>query len=88
MQNFVNAFPLACFAPFVHVGGRGEALLDQIEQLALDADAVVSREDQFGLHLRVNLTIIGVTNQTALIRTGWRVAPGNNTAELTTLFVL
>jgi hypothetical protein len=65
-----------------------QILIDQIEQLALDADAVVSREDQFGLHLRVDLMITGVAGQTVRIRTSWMIAPRSDIAALTTLFVL
>jgi hypothetical protein len=65
-----------------------QLLLNQIEELALDSDATVTNEDQFGLYLRVDLVISGVAGQTAAVRTGWIIASKNNIATLTTVFVL
>jgi len=65
-----------------------QLLLNQIEELALDSDAIVTDEDQFGLYLRVDLVISGVSGKTAAVRTGWIIAPENDIAKLTTVFVL
>ena len=65
-----------------------EHLLHQVKQKAQDADAVLLRIDELGRHLRVDLFIMGLSGQTAMVRTGWFIANNSQTAHLTTLFVL
>jgi hypothetical protein len=65
-----------------------QMLLNQIVELAPDGDAIVTYEDQFGIYLRVDLVISGVAGQITVVRTGWIIAPENDIAKLTTLFVL
>jgi len=64
------------------------SLLQQIEVQALEAKAELQHVDQFGQHFRVHLTITGVAGQVATIRTGWLVPSGDQTAILTTLYVI
>lgn len=66
---------------------RYHLLIQQIKAQALDGEATVKHIDNFGQHLQVDMTIVGVTNQNASIRTGWLVAPNSETASLTTLYV-
>lgn len=64
------------------------SLLHQIETQALDAEAEVYKEDRYGRHLQVDLTVTGIMGQQATIRTGWLVAADSDTAFLSTLYVL
>lgn len=64
-----------------------QAIIKQIETRALDTDALVQRTDIYGQHVRVDLEIVGVAGQRAIVRTGWLVVPGSNEAQLTTLYV-
>lgn len=65
-----------------------QPLLHQIEIQALEAEAQAKHVDQYGQHLQVDLTITGATDQEAIVRTGWLVAPKSEVASLTTLYVL
>jgi hypothetical protein len=65
-----------------------ETLLQQIEALALDSEANLQRTDQYGQHIRVDLTVKGVFGQEATVRTGWLVTPGSDIAFLSTLYVI
>lgn len=62
-------------------------LMEQITTLALDAEASVRELDEYGQRYRVDLEIIGVEGQCEIVRTGWIVAEGSDTAKLTTLYV-
>ena len=62
-------------------------LVRQIESLVLDAEASLQRSDQYGQHYRVDLEITGVSQQRGVVRTGWIVAPGHDTAQLITCYV-
>ena len=64
-----------------------EDLLQQIQAEALDGEATLIREDQFGKHLRVDLQIMGRLGQSARVRTGWRIPSNSDEALLVTLFV-
>jgi len=64
------------------------SLVQQIADQALNAETILQRSDRFGEHLRVNLVVKGVKDQTAVIRTGWLVKTGEATAQLTTVYVL
>jgi hypothetical protein len=64
-----------------------EDLLQQIQAKALDGEAILIREDQFGKHLRVDLQITGPHGQSARVRTGWRIPIDSDEARLATLFV-
>jgi hypothetical protein len=64
------------------------SLIQQIEALALDGDALLQRTDQYGRHYRVDLEVMGMVGQQAIVRTGWIVAPGSDEAQLVTSYVL
>ena len=64
------------------------SLLQQIETLALDAEAHLQRTDQYGQHFRVDLEVIGTAGQREIVRTGWLVVPGSDEAQLVTSYVL
>ena len=63
-------------------------LLKQIENQALDAEAILGRMNQHEQRYQVNLVIIGTEGQQEVVRTGWIVATGGDVAKLTTLYVL
>lgn len=65
-----------------------QSLLRQIESQAFEAAAKVLWADQHGQRLQVDLEIVGVGGQQALVRTGWLVAEGRETAVLVTLYVV
>jgi hypothetical protein len=64
-----------------------ERLLAQIETQALDAEAVMQSGDVHGQRIRVDLEIIGMARQQAIVRTGWLIPPGSSEAQLITLYV-
>jgi len=64
-----------------------ESLLEQIETQVLEAEAVVQRTDEYGRHVRVEVEIVGVADQRAVVRTGWLIAPDSDEARLITLYV-
>lgn len=74
-----------------HLGFTQEnfhGLLAQIQDQALEAEAVPGFEDQHGQRFQVDLTIMGVgPGQQETVRTGWIVKPGEDIARLTTLYV-
>jgi hypothetical protein len=65
-----------------------QILLDQINSLILDAEAIPQNEDQFGTRYQVDLEILGVEpQQREIVRTGWLIAPNSQQAKLTTLYI-
>lgn len=64
------------------------SLQQQIEALAPKTEAVLQRTDQYGQHYRVDIQVTGTAGQQALVRTGWIVPPGSDTAHLVTCYVL
>lgn len=64
-----------------------EPLLQQIQDLALDAEATPTQVDEHGQRYRVDLEIVGLQNQQEIVRTGWIVEPESNFARLVTLYV-
>jgi hypothetical protein len=65
-----------------------QILLDQINDLILDAEATPQSEDQFGTRYQVDLEIQGIEpQQVETVRTGWLIAPNSQQAKLTTLYV-
>ena len=64
------------------------SLIQQIEALALDGEALLQRTDQYGRHYRVDLEVTGTGGQQAIVRTGWVVTPGSDEAQLVTSYVL
>jgi hypothetical protein len=64
------------------------SLQQQIEALAPNTEAVLQRTDQYGHHYRVDIEVSGTAGQQALVRTGWTVAPGSDTAHFVTCYVL
>lgn len=63
------------------------ALLLQIENKALQAEAVFHSEDKFGKRYVVDLLIEGTQGQQATVRTGWLVSSQDDKAHLVTLFI-
>jgi hypothetical protein len=65
-----------------------QVLLDQINSLILDAEAIPQSEDQFGTRYQVDLQIQGIeAQQMEMVRTGWLIAPDSKQAKLTTLYI-
>jgi hypothetical protein len=65
-----------------------ESLLEQIKTLALDSEAIPTKTDEQGQRYRVDLEVVGVAGQRAIVRTGWIVEPGiEDCARLVTLYV-
>jgi hypothetical protein len=65
-----------------------QPLLDQINALVLDAEAIPQNHDQFGMRYRVDLEIQGIEDrQIEIVRTGWLIPPDSNQARLTTLYI-
>lgn len=62
-------------------------LIEQIRRAILRHDAVLVRQDRYGRHYRVDLTIEGPRG-TARVRTGWLYDRGSDVPRLTTAFVL
>ena len=64
-----------------------KALIEQIQTQALDGEVEVIRVDQFGQHVRIDLTVKGMQGQVTVVRTGWVIAPDSDVAVLVTVFV-
>lgn len=63
-------------------------MLDQINSLILDAEAIPQSEDQFGTRYQVDLQIQGIeAQQMEMVRTGWLIAPDSKQVKLTTLYI-
>lgn len=62
-------------------------LLAQIEENALDEEAIFHSEDEFGRRYTVDLLIRGTGGREAIVRTGWLVPSGAREAHLITLYV-
>lgn len=62
-------------------------LLVQIEQRALQAEALSGKEDEHGIRYRVDVQVRGPNGREAIVRTGWIVLHGSNEARLATLYV-
>ena len=63
-------------------------LIQQIEMLAPNNEAGLQRTDQYGRHYRVDIKVTGAVGQQAMVRTGWVVPSGSDTAHLVTCYVL
>ncbi len=64
-----------------------EDLIEQVRRAILRHEAVFVRQDRYGRHYRVDLTIEGPRGG-AKVRTGWLYDRGNDVPRLTTAFVL
>jgi hypothetical protein len=65
-----------------------EPLLQQLHDLALDAEATPGIHDQYGQRYTVDIEVIGAEGRKATVRTGWIVRPGSSdVAGLVTLYV-
>ncbi len=65
-----------------------ESLLEQIQSLALGCEALMTKADEHGQRYQVDLPIVGMAGQSAIVRTGWIVEPGiEDCARLVTLYV-
>jgi hypothetical protein len=63
-------------------------LMQKIQEMALDAQAIIRNSDQFGQRVGTNLLISGPQGQTALVRVGWLIPPQSREALMVTLWVL
>jgi len=65
-----------------------QSLVAQIEAKALDAEAILGKQDEHGQRYRVDMLIIGVEpDQQEIVRTGWMVKPAEDLAKLVTLYI-
>ncbi len=65
-----------------------EPLLEQIQSLALGFEALMTKADEHGQRYQVDLPIVGIVGQQAIVRTGCIVEPGiEDCARLVTLYV-
>ena len=65
-----------------------QALLEQIQTKALDAEATPQLEDKYGTRYQVELQIQGIQpEQIETVRTGWLVPPDSNQARLITAYI-
>lgn len=62
-------------------------LIEQIRRAILRHEAIFVRQDRYGRHYRVDLTLTGPRG-TARVRTGWLYDRGSDVPRLTTAFVL
>ena len=62
-------------------------LLAQIEEKALEAEAIFHSEDEFGRRYTVDVLVRGTEEQQAVVRTGWFAPHGADEARLVTLYV-
>lgn len=65
-----------------------QALLDQIYQKVLNAEAIAQSQDQYGTRYQIDLEIQGIEpEQLETVRTGWLIPENGQYARLTTLFI-
>jgi hypothetical protein len=64
-----------------------QLLLEQIQSQAMEAEAIPKSEDQHGQRYQVDLEVVGIENQRAVVRIGWIVQPETDFARLVTLYV-
>lgn len=64
-----------------------EGLMAQIRENAIAAEATPTHADEHGQRYRVDVEIVGIAGQRAVVRTGWIVEPGMEIARLVTLYV-
>jgi hypothetical protein len=65
-----------------------EGLLAQIEEQVMECEAIATKLDAHGQRYQVDLEVMGVEGQRAIVRIGWIVEPGaENCARLVTLYV-
>lgn len=63
-------------------------LLAQIQDKAMNAEAVPGKSDKYGQRYRVDILVDGVEpNQQDIVRTGWIVKPDESLAKLVTLYI-
>jgi hypothetical protein len=65
-----------------------QPLLEQIETSVLDREAISTKLDEHGQRYQIDLEVVGMEGQRAIVRTGWIVEPGiGDCARLITLYV-
>ncbi len=52
-----------------------ESLVEQIEQLVMDGEAIETKADEYGQRYHVDLSIVGANGERAIVRTAWIVEP-------------
>lgn len=68
--------------------GNYHGLLAQIQDKAMNAEAVPGKSDKYGQRYRVDILVDGVEpNQQDIVRTGWIVKPDESLAQLVTLYI-
>jgi hypothetical protein len=65
-----------------------ESLLEQIETLVMEGEAIEAKADEYGQRYHVDLVIVGVNAERAIVRTAWIVeAEAKDCARLISLYV-
>ncbi len=65
-----------------------QSLLQQIEEQAMDAEAIPRQYNEYGQRYRVDITVVGIEpTQQEVVRTGWIVKPNEDIARLVTLYI-
>lgn len=65
-----------------------QLLLDKIKSNALDAEAIIQKQDIHGQRYQVDLEITGIEpEQQEIVRTAWIIKPDSTIARLVTLYV-
>ena len=65
-----------------------ESLVEQIEGLVMDGEAIATKADEYGQRYQVDLGLMGVEGQRAIVRTAWIVEPdAKDCARLISLYV-
>ena len=65
-----------------------EGLFVQIEVRVMDCEAIAMILDKYGQRYQVDLEVVGIAGERAIVRTGWIVEPrAEDCARLVTLYV-
>jgi hypothetical protein len=64
-----------------------QSLIEQIKSQAMQSEATIREGDRYGQRYQVDIEIVGIEQQKAVIRSGWIVKPDTDYARLVTLYV-
>jgi filamentous hemagglutinin len=65
-----------------------ESLLKQIEELVMEGEAIEAKVDDYGQRYYVDLVVVGMEGQSAIVRTAWIVeARAKDCGRLISLYV-
>ena len=62
-------------------------LVRQLEGGAMQAEVTFHSEDKYGKRYTADITVEGTKDRSAVVRTGWIIAPESREAHLVTLYV-